>query len=247
MGKWYVYETLDGEYKITNESWDVVQKIPRKNVKGFDSAEKATNFCYAKGFEAVKTITKPNDTGRENGEDNLKVGSIAEEWSRCTGKWDALIYVDGSYRDNDLEENHPCFGQIGSKDGSFAYGMVVVNDDGVKSFAKSFEPDERYSPHHNVAGEIKGAMAAMDYAFENGFKKFIIRYDYNGIECWASGDPKTKKQWKANKPATIEYQNYYNEMSKKMTIRFAHVDGHTGNEGNEECDRLAKSVLFIEK
>lgn len=243
--KWYVYETLDGEYKITNDSWDAVQKIPRKNIKGFKSAAEAGAFCDARGFDsdtADNTVkTAPVVTAA------LKVGSIEEEWGRCKGKYDALIYVDGSYRNADLEENSPNCDMLGSKEGSYAYGMVVVNDSGVYKFAKAFEPDEAYSPHHNVAGEIKGAMAAMQYALDNDFKKIIIRYDYNGIEYWASGDPKTKKVWKANKAATIEYQNFYNRMAQNMTIHFAHVNGHTGNEGNEECDRLAKEVLFIDK
>lgn len=265
--KWYVYETLEGEYKITDAPWDEVQKIPRKSVKGFKTATEAGRYldeatASAGGMTSIGESSKQptgvvgrtrvgwtvEDTVREAGESAAEVGSIEEEWSRCKGKYDALIYVDGSYRSSDINENEAGFGQPGSLDGSFSYGMIVVNDDGVQKFAECFEPDENYSPHRNVAGEIKGAMAAMQYALDQDFKKIIIRYDYNGIEYWASGDKSNGgKVWKANKPATIEYQKFYNEISQHLTIHFAHVTGHTGNEGNEECDRLAKEKLWIGK
>lgn len=39
----------------------------------------------------------------------------------------------------------------------------------------------------NVAGEMHGAMYAVQWAFENGYSSVVIHYDYEGIEKWATG------------------------------------------------------------
>ena len=45
----------------------------------------------------------------------------------------------------------------------------------------------------NVAGEIKGSEAAMQYALDHKIPSIIIYHDYQGIASWCNGD------WKANK------------------------------------------------
>lgn len=45
----------------------------------------------------------------------------------------------------------------------------------------------------NVAGEILGAMAAVEKAEELGLSQLIIYYDYSGIEAWATGEWQAKK------------------------------------------------------
>lgn len=253
--KWYVYEALDGEYHLTDASWAEVSAIPRKSVKGFKSQREALDFMTLGGFQGnvIAKETPRNSTEEKASsfsESKVRTKSIDKtieaEWNYYQSEYDALIYVDGSYRNADLEKESAYAGKEGSLEGSYAYGMVVVDKTGVKKFSKAFGPDETYSPHRNVAGEIKGAEAAFTYAEECGYGKILIRYDYKGIECWASGDPDHyQKVWKANHEATLEYQKVFREMSEKIDIHFAHVDGHTGNEGNEECDRLAKKALFI--
>lgn len=139
-------------------------------------------------------------------------------------KYDAVIYVDGSYDNN-------------SK--SYAYGMVIEDKKGVHYFNKSFAEDNK-SSMRNVAGEIAGAQAGMQYALDNNYKSIKLAYDYNGIEAWCSGD------WKTNKPATKDYKAFYeNAVKQGLKIDFEHVKGHTGDERNEICDSLAKHALGI--
>ena len=137
--------------------------------------------------------------------------------------YDAEIYVDGSYN---------------IKTKQYAYGMVVIDQKGIHCFNKAFSPDDK-SSMRNVAGELAGAQAGMQYALDNNLKSVNMIYDYAGIEAWCTGS------WRAKNQHTQSYKQFYDEASKKINIDFTHVKGHTGVEGNEICDSLAKYALNL--
>ena len=91
--------------------------------------------------------------------------------------------VDGSYRSDE-----------------FSYGMVILKDGEEHTFCEKMT-DKELALMHNVAGEIKGSEAAMQYAVDHNIPEITIYHDYEGIAKWCTG------AWKATKPGTIAYQS----------------------------------------
>lgn len=134
-----------------------------------------------------------------------------------------IAYVDGSYR---------------SDTGEFSYGMVILQDGEEHTFCQKMT-DKELALMHNVAGEIKGSEAAMQYAMDHNIPEITIYHDYEGIAKWCTG------AWKANKSGTQAYQAFYQAASKKVKIHFVKVKGHSNDKYNDMADQLAKSALGI--
>lgn len=133
------------------------------------------------------------------------------------------IYVDGSYDKSTR---------------AFSYGMVVLRD-GKELTAKQAFNIPSMADMRNVAGEIMGSMAAMQYCIEQGITDVMIYYDYEGIAKWALGE------WKANKEGTQKYAAFYNSIKDKLNVEFCKVKGHSGDKYNDMVDLLAKQALGL--
>jgi ribonuclease HI len=137
---------------------------------------------------------------------------------------EVLAYVDGSYN-------------IKSK--VYGYGVVLLLPTGeIEKLFGSGENDNAVSMR-NVAGELKGAIVAMQYAVNNHYKKLTIYHDYEGVSKWA------KKEWKANLEATKAYQDFCQKIKKTVELKFVKVLAHSGVEYNELADELAKEGAGI--
>jgi ribonuclease HI len=132
-----------------------------------------------------------------------------------------VAYVDGSY------ENES---QV------YAYGVVILNGER-ETHLSDRGYDKEMALMHNVAGDIMGAMAAMQYAQDNGLDSILIIHDYAGIAEWAKGT------WKANKKGTKAYKEFYDEVSETVDVQFKKVEGHSGDFYNDLADALAKKEL----
>ena len=121
---------------------------------------------------------------------------------------------------------------------TYGYGGFLVTDN-EKYVLQGADNDAEMATMRNVAGEIKGAEAAVKKAIELGIKELVIYYDYMGIEMWATG------AWKRNKAGTIAYHDYMMSVREQIKLTFVKVKGHSGVEGNEEADKLAKQAVGI--
>ena len=128
------------------------------------------------------------------------------------------IYVDGSYNDQTKE-----------------YGYGIYMDDGEKQRIL-YGRGACEAGGRNIEGEVQASRKALSYisAFPQ-YKSCTIYHDYQGIGSWAD------KEWSANKPYTTAYARFVNSVRENgLEIKFEHVNGHTGVEGNEYVDKLAK-------
>lgn len=130
------------------------------------------------------------------------------------------IYVDGSYNENT---------------NTYGYGVLVQDKAGEKKRVISGNGIARHGGR-NVEGEVAGAKRALEFAMAHGYTDVTIYHDYEGIGKWAD------QLWKRNKPYTKDYADFVASCRNNMSIRFVHVDGHTGVEGNELVDTVAKEA-----
>lgn len=177
-------------------------------VKGFKGAKYKKFPTYE---EALNFIQEENNYKRPERHDLSNINDN-----------EMVAYVDGSF---DIKSR------------SYSYGVVIVTSEGKETF-NGREDDYDLAQMRNVAGEIKGAMIAMEIALERGKDTLYIYYDYAGIENWVKGD------WKTNKEGTIKYKEYYDGIKDKLNVVFIKVKAHTGIELNEEADRLAKEAIM---
>lgn len=203
-----------GIFTTWDECKSQVHGFPCAEYKSFLTLEDAKAFMQL-GMEGE------NQLPFEDEKDEKK--SSLESLSKVDGEPELIAYVDGSFDQSTKQ---------------FSYGMVILENGEEKTFYKKFS-DPALVSMRNVAGEIMGARAAMEYAIANNKKRLVIYHDYEGIAKWPLG------LWKANKEGTIAYKAYYDEAKTKVSIRFQKVTGHSGDKYNDYADQLAKQALGL--
>lgn len=130
-------------------------------------------------------------------------------------------------------------GSFNKDTGVFGYGGFLCFDEKRIPIMGSGR-DPELASMRNVAGEIYGAMAAVKEAEKHGIKELTVLYDYKGIEEWACGN------WSTNKAGTKHYKSFMQSDDRKVSVTFHKVPAHTGIEGNEMADVMAKRAVGID-
>lgn len=138
---------------------------------------------------------------------------------------DALpyAYIDGSYSPS---RNIYAYGGYISAEGRY----YIIQGTGSN-------PD--FLPERNIAGEVLGALQVMYKAAALNIREMNLFYDYAGIEQWAQG------AWRAKTKLAQHYSTHAGVMADCVTVHFQKVEGHTGIEGNELADALAKEAAGV--
>ena len=196
-----------------------VNGYPGAIYKSFKTIQEANEFMgYQNDISSNAETTKTNKSVTIENDNVLEVdyNSLKDE--------SPFAFVDGSFN---VTNNVYGYG-----------GFLIANGEKYILMGSGDEPE--MASMRNVAGEVLGSQAAIKKALELGLSELTIYYDYAGIEMWALGN------WKRNKKGTIAYYDYVNSIRHKISLNFVKVKGHSGIDGNEEADRLAKKAVGIE-
>ena len=220
-----VYAVKRGKITGLFHTWEEcrasVEGYPQAQYKGFASLEEAEAYLgNGAGRQGTEADPK-NGAGRRRSKADpgdaagCRGGELPEEG------W-LLAYVDGSYEDSVKK---------------YAFGCVFLTSDGHIYVQYGNGDREQSLQHRNVTGEMLGAMYAVKTAMMNGFRGVEVRYDYQGIEKWVTGE------WRAKTELTGKYAVSMREWGKNMEIRFQKVAAHTNVRYNELADQMAKRGL----
>lgn len=132
-------------------------------------------------------------------------------------------YVDGSF-----DKNKNIYGS----------GVVIIKNNEVIEKISFSGSDGKYIESYQIAGEVKAALWAMEWAVNHNISSIAIYYDYEGIRSWALGE------WKTNKAVSKDYKYKFDVLSRKIDVYFKKVKAHSGVYFNELADKLAKSAAL---
>ena len=216
MAKKKIYAVRKGHKTGLFYTWDECKKA----VHGYSGAE-YKGFLTKEEAEAFLNIGLTKQATSKN---SPTVTTSMDSSTLTTSTSDRLVvYVDGSF-DINLQK--------------YSFGCVILLEDGriVERSGNGDEPE--LLAIRNVAGEMHGAMYAVQWAFENGYLSVVLHYDYEGIEKWATS------VWSAKNPHTRKYAAFMKQMQEKIEVIFQKVKAHSGDFYNEQVDKLAKKALI---
>lgn len=225
---------VTGVFKSWEECRNAVEGYSGAQYKGFATLKEADEYldidcgghpAAGKGEESFEQTTQEK-AGASSGQTVCQSGKLSRsnDADEAPDEGELLAYVDGSYDDRMK---------------MYAFGCVFLLPDG-RIFTEYGNGNNGQSlRHRNVTGEMLGAMYAVKFAMVNGFRSVEVRYDYQGIEKWVTGE------WRSRTELTQKYAASMREWGKSIDIRFTKVAAHTNVTYNELADKMAKTGLTM--
>lgn len=221
-----------GIYQSWSQTEENIKGVSGVRFKAFPTAELAQEFLLEKGIQPEKIRLYPEKGTPElikTAQPGQRTIPLESPWmiprmdgAACEPGGKMAAYVDGSFR-----QGYSVYG----------YGVVIVaGGEAVKTISGTGDKPE-YVAMRNVAGEVLGAVKAMQYALEEGASELVLYFDYQGIESWATG------AWKRNNELTRGYHEFVNSLRGRLKITFCKVRGHSGDQFNDMADQLAKEAV----
>ena len=188
--------------------------------KGVSTIEEAREYLGELFFLRFQVDGEIGQVSSETG--HAGNGNVAQSVAKLPVRGNLLAYVDGSY-DDSLKK--------------YAFGCVFLLPDGRIFITYGNGDNEKSLKYRNVTGEMLGAMYAVKFAILNGFEGVELRYDYQGIEKWVTGE------WNTKTELTSEYAASMRKWGQQIRLRFMKVVAHTNVYYNELADKMAKTGL----
>ena len=210
------YAVKKGKITGVFESWEAcknsVEGYPGAEYKGFSDRAQANLYLGISEDES----RGPSGTAF--------AAATGDDMADCKlpPEGQLLAYVDGSFEESI---------------GKYSFGNVFILPDGRIFTAYGNGDEEKSLQHHNVTGEMLGAMYAVLTAMRSGYKSVEICYDYQGIEKWVTGE------WKSKTELTQKYTQSMRAWRRSIDIVFTKVSAHTNVTYNELADQMAKKGL----
>lgn len=237
-----VYAVRRGRVTGILDDWDAckaaVDGYPGAEYKSFKTLEEARDYlgenAAPAGGETADDKNAATDRGRAAGKSSAsgekvrggKKRELPDREKRPLGMGDPdgglVAYVDGSYEHSVRR---------------YAFGCVFILPDDTIYVENGSGSNPDTAQLRNVSGEMLGAMFAVRWAMKNGFAGIELRYDYEGIEKWVTGE------WKSKTELTRKYAEAMRRWMGSIRMRFTKVEAHTNVYYNELADRLAKDGL----
>lgn len=256
MAKKNFYAVRTGKVTGIFQTWDEckasVDGYPGAEYKGFPTKEAANEYLAGEVNKNVARTSSGNAVKKPSSVFSLKPPAKASSKSpkESTAKTFASTSAKPSKSPKTATRTAPppithLPGQVVAYvDGSFdkkvkrySFGCVLITPDGEIGEWSGNGDNPDSLALRNVTGEMLGAMFAVKWCIKNDYPAVDIRYDYSGIEMWATS------RWKTNNPLTQKYAAYMRQNGQRIKISFTKIAAHTGDYYNEMADKLAKKAL----
>lgn len=226
MDKNYKYEK-----QLKEKSSGFINKLSLENIFADivpDSLREYSVKIKVNDFGIVNLYYKPTQNLYTITLQEIKYNAeiLQKYWNELNNIKEEEIYENKGY-EIDVDGSH--------RNGVTSYGVVIRKDGkNIKELSGTIDHIE-VRGSYQIAGEIKAVTEAINWCRKNKIDDITIYYDYKGLEKWAKG------QWKTKKEISKNYADFMK--ADNIKINWVKIKSHTGKKWNEYADKLASKAI----